>query len=287
MINDFDYFIMENIITSDIIKKFQPLENQIIFEGREKYQEFLRILINLYKIPIYKDGLDLIIGKTFAKKVKFEIKIIKDWDTNIGCYLTEQKKIYNKFLNRFTHILDHKIIIRKLSANVMAHEIGHFLEIESGISLDSGFKDAVITDLTNDSTANIALKAEIKRLFINDVKSYPNHQITSEFFARFFEIYSIAKGLSLRNAFTMAEIDNYFINANNWVKNSFLPKIKPLISNDIAILSNDLMQKNIHQDTPKFSDNIDRFHKRVNDQGGSSWSKNVKSNADWSNKFNN
>ncbi|MFT5795066.1 MAG: hypothetical protein ACI9W5_000011 [Ulvibacter sp.] len=273
-------------LTQEISSRFNPLKAQIHFEGVNRYDLFLKKLLNLYHIPFYKSGLDLILTKSFEKKVNFDIKIIKDWDTNVGCYLTEKKKIYNKIIGTFTHILDHKIIIRKLSENVIAHEVSHFVEIESGIMLDQNFKNAMITDLSNNSTGNIALKAEINRLFIEQVKPYPQNQIISEFFARFFEIYAISKELSTISAFSIAEIDNYFVNTRNWIKNDFYPKIRSKINQNISRTTFDLINDPNFKQTHKFTDKTESFYKRVDNTGKKTWSANVGSNAEWEGKFN-
>ena len=55
----------------------------------------------LYRIDLYKDGLDLILTKLSQKQLNFEVKIIKDWDTNIGCFLTEQQSVFDKTIGKF------------------------------------------------------------------------------------------------------------------------------------------------------------------------------------------
>ena len=67
------------------------------FEGANESKKFATFFTNLYGIELYKNGLDLILTKAQQGALTFEIKIIKGWDTNVGCYLTDQRKIYNKF----------------------------------------------------------------------------------------------------------------------------------------------------------------------------------------------
>lgn len=272
-------------LTTNTVLQFNPLKIQTHFEGVDQYNLFLKKFLNLYHIPFYKDGLDLILSKIFLKQVNFEIKIIKNWDTNVGCYLTEKKKVYNKIIGAFTNILDHRIIIRQLSENVLAHEIAHFVEIESQISLDNNFKKAIITDLRNNSTGNIALKAEIKRIFIDQVKQYPENQIISEFFARFFEIYALSKEILPKSAFTINEVDDYFINSKNWIKNNFYTKIKSKIDQNITKISFDLINNPNFKENHKFTDRTNSFYTKEDNSGKTSWSANVKSNSDWENIF--
>jgi len=60
---------------------------QLEFEAARDDEKFCRFFGNLYGIEIFKDGLDLILSKLATKQIRFEIKIIKSWDTNQGCYL--------------------------------------------------------------------------------------------------------------------------------------------------------------------------------------------------------
>ncbi len=142
-------------------------------------------------------------------------------------------------------------------------------------------------DLTNESSGNIALKSEVKRLFIEQVKSYPKEQIISEFFARFFEIYALSKELStLNSAFTIAEIDHYFVNSKNWIKNNFYPKIQEKINQNISKLTFALINDPNFRQNHKFTDKTESFYKRANKSGQKTWSANVRSNYDWNNMFN-
>ena len=76
---------------SDFIKKI--FATQLEFEGVANEDKFIKLFCDLYRIELFKDGLDLILTKVAEKKLRFEVKIVKGWDTNIGCFLTEKKTV--------------------------------------------------------------------------------------------------------------------------------------------------------------------------------------------------
>src|SRR6056300_1208758 len=109
---------MSNII----YQKFSP---QTTFEGLNNIDKLCKMFSQLYRIDLYKDGLDLILTKLAQKQLTFEVKIIKDWDTNIGCFLTQQQGVFDKAIGKFFTKKSLKIILRQLSYNVLAHEMAH------------------------------------------------------------------------------------------------------------------------------------------------------------------
>ena len=70
--------------------------------------------MELYRIEIFRDGLDLILTKLAQQELKFKVKITKGWDTNLGCFLTEQKSFYDKTLGKILRRQVPKIILRNL-----------------------------------------------------------------------------------------------------------------------------------------------------------------------------
>ncbi len=62
--------------------------SQIRFEGADNSEKFLKSFLDLYRIELFKDGLDLILTKIKEKHLRFEIKVTKGWDTDVGCFLT-------------------------------------------------------------------------------------------------------------------------------------------------------------------------------------------------------
>ena len=261
------------------------LRQSLKFEGANESKKFADLFANLYSIDLFKDGLDLILTRAKENRLNFEVKIIKGWDTNVGCYLSDQRKIYNKFLRTFTHQLNHKIIIRSLTNNVLAHEMAHCLEVESGLVLNEDFRKAIGFDMKNRKPESVVLGAEMQRLMIDALKSYPAHQFISELFARYFELLSISRVVEPNGSFLTSQVTEFFFNTSKWIKEVFNPKIQNKIDQEIANYTSNLIQNNNFKQEKKFADNTKSFYKTISPNAQKSWSGNVSSNAKWKNSW--
>lgn len=261
------------------------LKQHVTFEGAANLEKFQAIFTSIYNIALFKDGLDLVLTKMQEGDLKFEVKIIKGWDTNVGCYLTEQNKTYNKILNTFSDKFRHKIIIKNLLVNVVAHEMAHALEIESGLVLNEEFRKCIGLDMKDRKPGNLALNAAIKQLMVDEVKRYPEHQVISELFARYFELLSISRDVEIKGNFLTKDVMDFFVNTTRWIEHFFNPKIKPKIDLSIANHTARLIHNNAFKVEQKFAHKVDSFFKQVNEQGQKSWGANVKSNAMWYNNW--
>ena len=281
---------------------------QLKFEGLDEGEKFARFFADLYRIEILKDGLDLILTKIQEKDLHFEVKIIKGWDTNLGCYLTEQNKVYNKVFGTFSKEIKKTIILKSFTHNVMAHEMTHALEVESGIDLGAEFNKCLSVDLNIPSIVeelnakygdgkkegfaaqhaelNIrqasltTLNAEIKRLMFDALKAYPPHQFLAELFARYVELLALTRDVHGVGDFTSAEVMDFFINTTNFITKIFNPRIKNKIDPKIALATSEIAaQVRLTKPEKKFQDNVNSFYKIQDSAGKKSWAKNVKSNA--------
>ncbi len=264
---------MSNLITNI----FTP---QTKFEGSNNINKLINFFTNLYRIDLFKDGLDLILTKLQQQELSFEVKIIKDWDTNVGCFLTTQRGFFDRAVGKFFHKKELKIILRQLSYNVLAHEMAHAVDFESGASISDEFRKCIAFDMQNNQPHIITLKAEAKRLMIDAVKSYPAQQILAELFARYFELLAISRDVCGNGDFKVEDVKNYFINTSKFITEIFNPNIKKLIDQNIANQTSEIA-RNIKNDKPQqnFSEKIDSFHKKIDDSGQKSWSKNTRSNS--------
>ncbi len=263
----------------EFIRQIFKESGQLWFEGLDNYDKFARFYADLYRIELFKDGLDVILTKVKNKKLKFEVRIVTNWDTNVGCYLTEQNKVFNRFLGKFNTQISQKIIIRQLLHNVIAHEMAHALEFSSGLNLNEDFRRAIGFDMKDRKPNLVTLQAEIKRLMVDALKSYPKHQFISELFARYFELLSVSRDICGKGDFDAGHVTDFFINTTNYVKQIFNSQIKTQIDPEIAKFTLELATK-IKNEQPqiKFSDKVDSFHKRGGVATNQKWSKNVKSN---------
>ena len=289
----------------------QIIAPHLKFEGLNETEKFARFFADLYRIEIFKDGLDLILTKVDQGDLPFEVKLVKGWDTNVGCYLTEQNKVFNAVLGKFSRQIKKKIILRNFSHNVMAHEMAHALEFESGINLGKEFNQCLSVDLgvpsiaaelnekygdlaaqknyaTKHAELNIrkaslsTLDAQIKRLMFDALKAYKPEQYLSELFARYFELLSLSRDVHGSGDFTSAEVMDFFVNTTNFVTKIFNPKIRDKIDLQIANQTNEIKaQVLLTKPEKKFQDNVNSFYKQQGEGGVKSFAKNVKSNAQY------
>lgn len=259
---------------------------QLQCQNNAELEKFISFFSNLYRIELFKDGLDLILTKLQQKKLKFEIAQMQGWDTNLGCFLTEQKSFYDKTLGRFLRKSEPKIILRGLSYNVLAHEMAHALEFESGIDLGQTFRTAIGHDMKGRDPQILTLKGEVKRLMVDALKSYPQNQFISELFARYFELLSISRNVCANGSFSTQDVMNFYANVTNFIEKIFNPKIKAQIDPKIANLTTNIVAKvKLEKPQPKFQEKVESVQRKS--QG--SWSKATKSNAMWQagwNKYN-
>lgn len=251
---------------------------QLEFEGASDAVKFQKMFCDLYRIELFKDGLDLILTKLQEKQLRFEVRIVKGWDTNVGCFLTEQKSFYDKTLGKILHKSAPKIILRQLAYNVLAHEMAHALEFESGIDLDEEFRSAIGFDMKDRDPKIITLKAEVQRLMIDALKAYKPHQFLSELFARYFELLSISRNVSAKGSFATLEVMSFFENTTNFIEKIFNPQIRAKIDPEISKMTSEIA-KQVKLEAPqeKFQEKVESVQKK----SAGSWSKTTKSNAMW------
>jgi hypothetical protein len=256
--------------------------SQLDFEGADNSERFLKSFLDLYRIELFKDGLDLILTKIKEKNLRFEIRITKGWDTNVGCFLTEKKSFYDKTLDKFFQKKSLKIILRQLSCNVMTHEMAHALEFESGINLGEEFRQAIGFDMKNQEPQILTLKGEVKRLMVDALKAYPAHQFLSELFARYFELLSVSRNVCEVGSFATSDVMWFFENTTNFIEKIFNPKIKSKIDPEIAAMTSEIVaQVKLSEPHQKFQERVESFRSKSENSGKISWSKNVKSNSAW------
>ena len=251
---------------------------QLEFEGASEADKFQKMFCDLYRIELFKDGLDLILTKLREKQLRFEVRIVKGWDTNVGCFLTEQKSFYDKTLGKILHKSAPKIILRQLSCNVLAHEMAHALEFESGIDLGEEFRTAIGFDMKGRDPKIITLKAEVKRLMVDALKAYKPHQFLSELFARYFELLSISRNVSAKGDFATLDVMSFFENTTNFIEKIFNPQIRAKIDPEISKMTSEIArQVKLEAPQEKFQEKVESVQKK----SAGSWSKTTKSNAMW------
>lgn len=205
----------------------------------------------------------------------------------MGCYLTEQSRVFNKFAGVFSQKIKKKIIIKSFLHNVLAHEMAHAVDFESGLDLDQGFRSAIGVDMKNRANL-VSLQAEIKRLMVDALKAYPKEQFVAELFARYFELLSICHDVIGRGAFETRQVYEFFGNVDAFIRRVFNPKIRTKIDAKIAAKTEEITREvNLKKAKISFQDQTSssNFHKKLGEDGKKSFAKNVRSNADYLNSW--
>ncbi len=265
---------------SDFLKKI--ILPQIEFEDDVADERIVNLFLNLYRIELFKDGLDLILTKLQEKKLRFKVSKIKGWDTNIGCFLTEDQKFFDRTIGKIFHKKNLKIVLRSVNYNVLAHEMAHALEYESAINLGEEFRYAIGLDMKDRQAEMITLQSQIKRLMIDALKAYKPHQFLSELFARYFELLSISRNVIATGDFTTQEVMNFFVNTTNFIEKIFNQQIRNQIDPAIAEASYEVA-KQVSLTPP--SQNFQEKIGARNQNFSKTFSKSVKSNALWYNSW--
>ncbi len=260
---------MSNFIKDIII-------SQLEFEGVDDSEKFVKLFFDLYRIEIFKSGLDLILTKLQQKHLRFEIKEIKGWDTNVGCFLTNSQSVFDRTLGKFFAKNSLKIILRSLSYNVLAHEMAHAFDFESGQNLDAEFRKCIGFDMKDRQAQILTLRAEIQRLMVDALKAYPQHQFLNELFARYFELLSISRDVVSSGTFATQDVMSFFENTTNYITKIFNPKIQLKIDPKIAAATIEIA-KQVKLEAPqqKFQERVESIQKK----SSGSWAKATKSNA--------
>lgn len=210
-------------------------------EGPNQTEKFIKLFFDLYRIEIFKDGLDLILTKMQERSLHFDIREMKGWNTNVGCFLKD------------------KITLRSLDYSVLAHEMAHAFAFESKIDLGAEFMQCVGYDMKGREPEIMTLKGEVKRLMVDALKSYPTNQFLGEIFARYFELLSISRNVIATGDFTTRDVMDFFVNITNFIDKIFNPQIRKKIDPKIA---GETAKLKVLASEKKFLDQINSKHQQ-------------------------
>ena len=231
------------------------LTRSLSFDDHQKIADFIGSFKELYKVPLFKVGLDVILTKAELGLVKFQLQEKNITETYHGCCITKQETLFNKIFSSFSKNYKHVINIRTLTVDVIMHEIAHALEKESKINLQDEFASIFATDLKNTKHSHINIQLAIKQIIFKELNLYPNSQHNSELLARFYELLAMSKEVGHYHNnyhFKLNEILSLFYNTVEWIDKVFNDNLKSQILDHIPPLS-----KNI-----KFDQNLRNFTRK-------------------------
>jgi len=134
-------------------------------------EEFITVIQKCYQYAILKPFMDLVVTVCLSGRLNFEIFPKEFYMLDEGNCKTLQS--FGGASKKYT------ITIRKISSDVIIHEIGHMLENEAVIILDRKFSEALYKDLTAAKNVQKSLQMAIKDVLIDQVRAYPDNQKNS------------------------------------------------------------------------------------------------------------
>ena len=187
--------IPANINSTALIQKnIDP--QQIIDQATESTSsqmkaDFLQQISHLYQYEIFKNILDLTVTKILQGHLKFIVKNALIFDLDAGNCQTVELIGDGGMLGWFKPKRNYRITIKKITSEVIIHEICHMVEKEIAefFSLEQFSRD-LLTDMYYLKSNNPALQQKAKSLFVDELRSYPEQQRQGELFVRYFQLFA-------------------------------------------------------------------------------------------------
>lgn len=264
-----------------IVKSFSPID---IIKGRcqskEQYlvEDFIDIIKKLYQYELLKPIMDFITTVCQDQRLTLHIAPKAFYELDEGNCVTTQQLIRGS--NRKTY-KEYIITIKKVTADVVVHEVGHMLEQETNVNLASGFNQAIIEDIKNlKAVGNQSLASAIAEVMIKQVSAYTPPHRASELFTRYFQLIAMAKEISGKAAtygYMVLDVYRAFPKVENWLWDYFYPQMVSLISPQIALTSQQYIKPIEEIKHHWAKEAVKPMHRQP---GQSKWMKSVKSIKD-------
>jgi hypothetical protein len=259
----------------------QILTNSLYCDNIEKTTDLIGSFKELYKVPWFKIGLDVILTKAELGLVRFFLQEKNITDNNHGCCITRQISVFNKIYKVVSRNYKYDIQLRTVSVDVIIHEIAHALEHESKINLNKDFAQIFASDINKVKKSHLNIQNAVKQIIFKELNLYHKNQHNSELLARFYELVAMSKEIGYYHHdyhFKLAEICDLFKNTIAWIENVFNANLRAQILDHIAPLSNDIKFDN---NLGSFSRKYQSLHGKNSDsqqQKKAKWNKVIKSN---------
>ena len=255
------------------------IEQSVTSSSNYLLEKFTRIITKLYKYELFKPLLDLVATKAIIGELAFKLQDKKIFDLDQGNCRTIEGGVTNKFCNHFRTTKRYIITIKKVSADIIMHEIAHMIEQESSLNFHKYFYDKIQSDITNNKLTRVkTLNQIIDQVMVAEVNLYPQSHHTSELFARYFQILTYSKEVAGNNSkgFDIIHAYGRFKRTEKWLWDhlyrNIIPKIDPKVANK--------SQEYIQADEHKWSEEtIESFYKD-SAETGKKWASSVISTKD-------
>jgi hypothetical protein len=205
--------------------------------------DFLQVIQYLYRHAVFKNILDIVVTKCTIGQLSFRVQNMKLFDFDAGSCLTMVDDLGYADAKRKKYL----ITIKKVSSDVIMHEIGHMLEQELGhiISMKD-FASTLMSEIYSIGGKQLHMKSIVESLFVEQVKSYPEAQHISELFARFFEFFAASNELAFQSSlaarYTLQSAISTFPRTLEFLDSKLSDSWKTLIDPKIAAESEKYLQ---------------------------------------------
>ncbi|AIF81240.1 hypothetical protein I862_03400 [endosymbiont of Acanthamoeba sp. UWC8] len=242
---------------------------------------FMAEVKKLYQYEVFKHMFDLVTTLCMKGRLSFNVYDRRFFELDEGNCRTIEGSSFNKVLNKIKSEKNYVITIKKISADVIVHELAHMLEGEGDFTSIQPFADKISLDLKIHNSNNVSLRAAIKQIMVSEVENYPAAHKISEWFARFFQLVASAKevaGFGAQYGYNMQEIYQFFDNTVKFLAGDFYNTINSKINFNIATKSKEYI-KPLEEIKPKWTETKhNSIHENPNKPAWGRAVKSIKSN---------
>ncbi|CAL7960715.1 conserved hypothetical protein [Alphaproteobacteria bacterium] len=236
------------------------IKNAIDAVDQELINKFVKQIAHLYQYEIFKNILDLVATKVARHELRFKVQDARFFDLDAGnCQtVTYDGGSLSAVVQYFRKRRKYLITIKKISSDVMIHEIAHMAEKELGCALNlPEFVEAILLCVRSMLTNNPILRQAICSILVEQVRAYPKNQHTSEVFARYFQLFAmtheVAYNPSSATGYNLSELYAVFEHANLILDKQLSNKWQTLIDQNVSSSSKKYI-KNISEIKHVWSD---------------------------------
>lgn len=269
--------------TSLVKAPLNMIESASVSKNDKLMQEFMHIVRKLYQYEAFKPMLDLATTLVNQGRLKFVIEPKEFYHLDHGHCLTIEGGMFDKFSNSFKRTKSYKISIKKISSDVIIHEIGHMVEKECNVVLGAEFTKAIMGDLQKNEGNNMSLRSAVNDIMISELKGYPQDQRASELFTRYFQLMAMTRevmGMASPYGFKIEDMYRYFTNYSGWLVDHLFVFISKFIDPSVAKESAKYIVDLGNIKTKWTDEKIRPMHHSPNPSQKPKWSSSIKPNFD-------
>ena len=218
----------------DIIKSSTVASNDRMLD------ELMDVIRSVYRYELFKPLMDLSATLALNKRLKLVAQPKEFYMLDEGNCVTIESGAFDKIANVFKRNKNFTVTIKKISADVLIHELGHMLEKEIDVDLDQEFMQCVYSDISIKHSHNVSLNSAVKQVMIDEVKNYPKNQQPSELFTRYFQLLAMSidvSGFSASYGYKIDDVYKAFPSLNKWIGKYLNPLIAAKLDPEIIAAS--------------------------------------------------